>query len=57
MSNPDQSKMKQDCETQRECMEMLQMIVDGEATPEQKEHFFKIIWNNVCPVIRIIIWK
>ena len=39
MSNPDQSKMKQDCQTQRECMEMLQMIVDGEATPEQREHF------------------
>mgnify|MGYP003490830413 FL=1 len=39
MSNPDQSRMKQDCETQRECMQMLQLIVDGEATPEQKEHF------------------
>jgi anti-sigma factor (TIGR02949 family) len=39
MSNPDQSKMKQDCETQRECMEMLQLIVDGEATPEQKSNF------------------
>lgn len=39
MSNPDLSKMKQDCESQRECMEMLQMIIDGEATSEQKEHF------------------
>lgn len=39
MSNPDPSKMKQDCESQRECMEMLQMIIDGEATSEQKEHF------------------
>ena len=41
MSNPDQSRMKQDCENQRDCMQMLQLIVDGEASPEQKEHFLK----------------
>ena len=39
MSNSDQNEMKQECENQRECMEMLQLIVDGEASPEQKEHF------------------
>ena len=39
MSNFDQSKMKQECENQRDCMEMLQLIVDGEASPEQREHF------------------
>ena len=39
MSNPDFDKMKQECQNQRECMEMLQLIVDGEASPEQKEHF------------------
>ena len=41
MSTPDQSKMKQDCENKRECLEMLQAILDGEATPEQKDHFLK----------------
>ena len=39
MSNPDFDKMKQQCQNQRECMEMLQLIVDGEASPEQKENF------------------
>ena len=39
MSNPDFDKMKQQCQNQRECMEMLQLIVDGEASHEQKEHF------------------
>lgn len=41
MSNPDLSKMKQDCPNQKDCMEMLQLIVDDEATKEQKEQFLK----------------
>jgi anti-sigma factor (TIGR02949 family) len=42
MSNvPDQSRMKQDCENKRDCLEMLQLIIDGEATPQQKDHFLK----------------
>ena len=41
MSIPDQSKMKQNCPNQKDCMEMLQLIVDDEASPEQKEHFLK----------------
>ena len=41
MSNFDQSNMKQDCPNQRDCLEMLQLIIDGEATPEQKDHFMK----------------
>lgn len=41
MNPPDQSKMKQDCSNQRECFEMLQMILDGEATRDQKDHFMK----------------
>jgi anti-sigma factor (TIGR02949 family) len=42
MSNsPDLSRMKQDCQNQRECLQMLQLILDGEATKEQKEHFLK----------------
>jgi anti-sigma factor (TIGR02949 family) len=39
MNNPDFDKMKQQCQNQRECMEMLQLLVDGEASPEQKENF------------------
>lgn len=41
MNSPDLSKMKQDCSNQKECFEMLQMILDGEATTQQKEHFLK----------------
>jgi anti-sigma factor (TIGR02949 family) len=42
MSNvPDQNRMKQDCDNKRDCLEMLQLILDGEATHEQKEHFLK----------------
>lgn len=41
MNSPDQSKMKQDCSNQKECFEMLQMILDGEATSQEKEHFLK----------------
>ena len=41
MSIPDQSKMQKNCSNQKDCMEMLQLIVDGEASPEQKEHFLK----------------
>jgi anti-sigma factor (TIGR02949 family) len=41
MNSPDQSKMKQDCSNSRECLEMLQLILDGEATTEQKDHFLK----------------
>jgi anti-sigma factor (TIGR02949 family) len=41
MSNFDDSPKKQECENQRECMAMLQLIVDGEASHDQKEHFLK----------------
>jgi anti-sigma factor (TIGR02949 family) len=41
MNSPDQSKMKQDCQNQRECFEMLQMILDGETSPQQKDQFLK----------------
>lgn len=39
MSHPDQNNMKKNCSNQRECLEMLQLILDGEATPEQKANF------------------
>ncbi len=57
MSNPDQNQMKQECANQRECMEMLQLIVDGEASPEQKEHFLSITSKNACLATKIITWK
>jgi anti-sigma factor (TIGR02949 family) len=41
MNSPDQSKMKQDCSNSRECLQMLQLILDGEATPQQKDEFLK----------------
>jgi anti-sigma factor (TIGR02949 family) len=41
MNSPDQSRMKQDCSNKRECLEMLQMILDGEATSQQKDEFLK----------------
>ena len=50
MSNiPDQSRMKQDCENQRDCLEKLQLILDGEATPEQKDHFLKEHLESCMP--------
>ena len=32
---------KQECANQKDCLALLQSILDGEATPEQKEHFVK----------------
>lgn len=52
MSTPDQSHMKQDCENKRECMQMLQLIVDGEASPEQKEHFLKHHLDECMPCFK-----
>ena len=52
MSTPDQSRMKQDCENQRECLQKLQLILDGEATPEQKDHFLKVHLEECMPCYR-----
>ena len=41
MSTSDMSHMKQDCPEKNECLKMLQLILDGEATDEQKNHFLK----------------
>lgn len=38
MSN-DHDQRKTDCADKRDCLEMLQLILDGEATPEQKASF------------------
>jgi anti-sigma factor (TIGR02949 family) len=49
MSIADQSRMKQDCPNRRECMEMLQLIVDGEATSEEKDKFLKFHLQECLP--------
>jgi len=53
MSNPEPRKeKKQECENQTACMEMLQLIVDGEATAEQKEHFLTHHLEECMPCYR-----
>jgi anti-sigma factor (TIGR02949 family) len=52
MSNPDQNERKQECQNQRECMEMLQLIVDGEASAEQKENFLMHHLEECMPCFR-----
>ncbi|HET9486726.1 MAG TPA: anti-sigma factor [Chryseosolibacter sp.] len=37
----EQEDRKRDCPNKSECFEMLQLILDGEATPRQKEIFLK----------------
>lgn len=49
MNTPDLSRMKQNCENSRECLQMLQLILDGEASPEQKDHFLKIHLEECMP--------
>ena len=50
MSNLDQSHMKKEnCANQQECMQMLQTILDGEATSEQKQHFLKHHLDECMP--------
>lgn len=41
MNVPDTNNMKQDCPNKQECLQLLQSILDGEATVEQKETFMK----------------
>ena len=50
MSNlSEQGPRKQDCPNQRECFEMLQLILDGEADPRQKEVFLKEHLEDCMP--------
>jgi mycothiol system anti-sigma-R factor len=39
MSNLDQSQSQSNCFDKKDCLEMLHMILDGEATAQQKEDF------------------
>jgi mycothiol system anti-sigma-R factor len=52
MSISDQSKMKQDCPNQRDCLEKLQLILDDEASPEDKDHFLKHHLEDCLPCYR-----
>lgn len=52
MNSPDQSRMKQQCQNQRECFEMLQLILDGEATVQQKDKFLKDHLEQCMPCYR-----
>lgn len=53
MSIPDLSNdMKQNCPNQRDCMEMLQLIIDDEASAEQKDHFLKHHLEECLPCYR-----
>ena len=40
---------KQDCPNKRECFEMLQLILDGEATTQQKDIFLKVHLEECMP--------
>ena len=53
MSNlSEQGDRKQDCPNKRECFEMLQLILDGEATPTQKDHFLTRHLEDCMPCYR-----
>jgi anti-sigma factor (TIGR02949 family) len=52
MSPDQQNEKKQECENQQACMEMLQLIVDGEASTEQKEHFLMHHLEECMPCYR-----
>lgn len=43
--------MKQHCENHLECMKMIQMILDGEADDEAKEHF-RLNMDKCMPCIQ-----
>jgi anti-sigma factor (TIGR02949 family) len=45
----DKSYMKQDCPEKNECLKMLQAILDGEATPEQKTEFIEHHLDECLP--------
>lgn len=49
MSDLSEKPMKQDCPNKRDCMELLQTILDGEATAEQKNHFIKHHLEDCLP--------
>ncbi|HEY9489411.1 MAG TPA: zf-HC2 domain-containing protein [Chryseosolibacter sp.] len=43
---------KQDCPNKQECFAMLQLILDGEASPDQKDRFLKEHLDECMPCYR-----
>lgn len=43
---------KQDCPNKRDCFEMLQLILDGEASPEEKDKFLNVHLEQCMPCYR-----
>ena len=53
MSNlSEQGNRKHDCPNKRECFEMLQLILDGEASPKQKDTFLNQHLEECMPCYR-----
>lgn len=53
MSNlSEHDNRKRDCPNKRECFEMLQLIIDGEATAEQREIFMTQHLEECLPCYR-----
>lgn len=44
--------MKKDCANQRECLQKLQLILDGEVTQEQKDEFLSSHLEQCMPCYR-----
>jgi anti-sigma factor (TIGR02949 family) len=44
--------VKHECANQRDCMALLQSILDGEATQEQKDHFVKHHLEECLPCFK-----
>ena len=41
MSDQSDKPMKEHCSSERECMQLLQAILDGESTAQETDHFIK----------------
>lgn len=50
MSSPDQSQQKNP--TKVDCLDMLRLILDGEASPEEKKNFFEKHLDTCMPCYR-----
>ncbi len=52
MKPSDKNAKKNDCTNQEECMQMLQSIIDGEATPEQRHEFLTNHLEDCMPCFK-----
>jgi anti-sigma factor (TIGR02949 family) len=52
LSDEQGQRRKQDCPNKQECFELLQLILDGEATAEQKEKFTREHLEDCMPCYR-----